>query len=65
MVMKVKIATIAVTDFDNGTIMLKTILNSEHPSILAASISSCGIALKNCVNKKIAQAFIRNGKNIP
>ena len=43
--MNVKMATIAVTDLDKGSITEKTILSSEQPSILAASISSCGIVL--------------------
>ena len=52
MAMNVKIAIIMVIDFDNGSIILKIILNSEQPSIRAASIRDCGTVLKNWVKEE-------------
>src|SRR5258708_7339758 len=48
------------TGVDNGTMILKKIHSELAPSILAASSSSFGMLMKNCRNKKTANALPAN-----
>ncbi|GAI09089.1 unnamed protein product, partial [marine sediment metagenome] len=50
---------------DRGNIILQNIPNSEHPSILEASMSSSGMVKIFWRRKKIPELIIIKGKIIP
>ena len=54
--MKDKIATVATAGFASGITIDQYIFNSEHPSILAASIRLLGMDIKNCLRRKMLNA---------
>jgi len=55
--MNVNRATTASAGFASGSRTSVKIRTSEQPSILAASLSSIGMVLKNCRSKKIENAL--------
>ena len=57
--MKSIIITDEIIPFDIGIIILKNILNSPLPSILAASISSFGNVLKNDCSKRHENGMLK------
>ncbi|MNN46952.1 hypothetical protein D3C81_1613540 [compost metagenome] len=48
-----------------GTIILKKIPNSEHPSIRPASMKSFGRLRANCLKKKIGRGATTKGRITP
>jgi len=47
--------------FDSGMMIFKKIFILLAPSIIAASSSSFGIPMKNCLNRKMPKAELMNG----
>lgn len=62
--MKINMDTAANAGFIVGTTILKKILNSPAPSILAASKMESGIDIIFCLIKNIANGEARDGKMI-
>ena len=52
--MNKKIVTVTIAGFDSGIIILKNVPTSVLPSILAASVSSTGIVIKNPLSINVA-----------
>ena len=52
----VKRATVKRAGVESGSIIFLKILNSEAPSILADSINSSGMEIKNCRKRKMLKA---------
>src|SRR5581483_10996935 len=57
----VKITTVRIPGTETGNTMRTSAPNLEHPSISAASSSSCGIDLKNPIRSQIANGIVNDG----
>ena len=51
-------ATTNITVFEFGSRILYKTPKKEHPSMAAASSSSCGNPMKNCLSKNMEKEFI-------
>src|SRR5579862_4175038 len=58
---KVKMTTVRIPGIEIGKTMRTSAPKREHPSMSAASSSSCGIALKNPISSQTANGIVKDG----